>query len=169
MRLIKWSVLAVGEGDSEKAFLDHLKAKYISRNCGVALAIKQAYGKGARNVVHQAIRYAKDVSYDRIIALADTDTDYDSEVLKTAEENRVLLLPSDPCFEGLLLRLHGDEKERSSAGHKAEFEARFGGRVQDPDVLDEHFNKEFLEEIRDRNALIHQLINTLGIKREPRF
>lgn len=168
MRFIKWSVLAVGEGDSEKAFLDHLKASYISRNCGVAMAIKQAYGKGARNVVHQAIRYGKGVSYNRIIALADTDTDYSLEVQKMAEENKILLLPSDPCFEAFLLRLHGDSKVRSSAGHKAAFEAMFNGRVQETGLLEEFFGKEFLEEVRDRNALIHQLINTLGVKREPR-
>jgi hypothetical protein len=167
MRLIKWSVLAVGEGDAEKAFLDHLKASYISRNCGVAMTNRLAYGKGARNVVNQAIRYARGVAYSRVLALADTDTDYDVEVQQTAEDNRIILLPSSPCFEALLLRLHGEERERTSAGHKDAFEARFGGRVQDPGLLEKHFPKSFLEQVRDQNALIHQLINTLGVRREP--
>lgn len=166
MRAIKWSVLAVGEGDSEKAFLEHLKAIYVDRHCGVAMTIRQAYGKGARNVIDHAIRYSRGLSYSRVIALADTDTDYDSSVQCMADAHPMVLIASQPCFEALLLRLHGSDRERTSAEHKAEFESRFGGRVQDRDVLSTHFPKSFLEDVRDKNALIHLLINTLGVKRE---
>lgn len=164
-RRIKWTVLAVGEGDAEVALLDHLKATYFSRACGATMKIQQAYGKGAGNVVDRAIACANDQDYDRCLALFDTDQGYTPEVVARAREHQLVTVPAEPCLEGLMLRLHGDTKARSSDQHKAEFARRFGGRVQDGRVLQTHFHLRALERARGCEPLLHRLINTFGIAR----
>ncbi|WP_349744718.1 hypothetical protein [Roseateles cavernae] len=165
IRRVKWAVLAVGEGDAEVALLQHLKTIYIARSCGSTLRIQQAYGKGAGNVVRHAIRYGQGQGYDRCIALFDTDTDYTADVKALAKASSLIEVPSDPCLEALLLRIHGDVKIRISEQHKAEFSRRFGGRIQDVGVLETSFPRDVFEEARKRENLIHLLINTFGVPR----
>ncbi|WP_343622448.1 hypothetical protein [Roseateles puraquae] len=165
IRKVKWTVLAVGEGDSEVALLEHLKAIYFSRSCGSTIKIMQAYGKGAGNVVRHAIAYAADHGYDRSAVLFDTDTDYTPEVIQLAQMHRLITLPAEPCLEGWMLRLHGDNRSRTSDQHKTEFARRFGGRVQDADVLATHFGLRSIEQARNSEPVLHRLINTFGIPR----
>ena len=165
LRRVKWSVLAVGEGDAEVAFLQHLKQCYISRGCGSSLTVKQAFGKGARNVVLHAIRYSDGQDYDRCIALFDTDVDYTEEVRQMARRAKIVTIPSEPCLEGFLLKCSGDDRRRCSDEHKTEFIRRFGGRVQDVGIIPNVFDRVALEAIRDREYLIHKLINTFGVPR----
>ncbi|OWQ47968.1 hypothetical protein CDL60_05085 [Roseateles noduli] len=165
VRKVKWTVLAVGEGDAEVAWLNHLKDAYFSRACGSTIKIQQAYGKGAANVIKQAITYAADRGYSRCMAVFDTDKDYSEEVAALARKNRLISIPSEPCLEGFLLRLHGDTKVRTSEQHKRRFEQRFGARVQETGVLRSHFGVAFIESIRDAEPLVHLLINTFGIPR----
>jgi len=165
MRNIRWTVLAVVEGDAEFALLNHLKAIYLPRNCGVHLKVKTAFGKGAAHVVDHAIKYGERLDFDRCLVVFDTDVDFTNEVVETAEKNNLVLIPCDPCLEGLLLKLHGDLRSRSSEQHKIEFERRFGGRVQEPGVLEQSFGINVFEAARDRESCIHKLINTFGVRR----
>lgn len=165
IRKVKWTVLAVGEGDAEMAFLHHLKDLYISRGCGSSLQITQAYGKGAGNVISCAIRKSDMQDYDRCVALFDTDEGYSDDVIERAREAQIVTIPSDPCFEGLLLRCQGDNRQRCSEEHKAEFVKRFGGRIQDPGIIPAVFTKPLVESLRTREPLLDKLINTFGLPR----
>gem|GEM_PF-2578925 len=40
------TLLIVGEGRHEEAFLNHLKQLYVPRGCGLSVTIKNARGKG---------------------------------------------------------------------------------------------------------------------------
>lgn len=166
IRKVKWTILAVGEGDAEVAFLEHLKEAYFDRACGATMKIHQAYGKGAGNVVQHAIHYAAGRDYSRRVAVFDTDQDYTPEVIELARLHRLVTVPSAPCLEALMLRLSGDTRERSSEQHKREFERRFGGRVQDRNLLARYFPLPELERARDIEPLLHRLINSFGIPRK---
>ena len=50
-RQARKTVLVVGEGHSEVAFLRHLKSLYAPRSCGVAVNISNAHGKGPAHVI----------------------------------------------------------------------------------------------------------------------
>jgi hypothetical protein len=50
-RRVLRTVLLVGEGASEVLFLEHLKRLYHQRGSGLAIAIKNAHGKGAGHVI----------------------------------------------------------------------------------------------------------------------
>jgi hypothetical protein len=45
------TLLLVGEGYHEEAFLSHVKQIYAPRGCGLAVTIKNAHGKGAMHVI----------------------------------------------------------------------------------------------------------------------
>lgn len=49
---IRKTLLVVGEGDSEKAFLRHLRGLYCSGGAGVAATVSNAHGGGPDNVIN---------------------------------------------------------------------------------------------------------------------
>ena len=52
------TLLIVGEGRHEEAFLNHVKQLYAPRGCGLSVTIKNARGKGA-SVTNQKWRNMK--------------------------------------------------------------------------------------------------------------
>jgi hypothetical protein len=106
-RIQNKTVLIVGEGADEKAFLDYLKSELNSRGDGLSITTKNAKGKGAQGVIDWTIRQASHAQYDTVAALFDTDQDWSTEVEAKAKKNKIKLLKSDPCFEAMMLRLLG--------------------------------------------------------------
>lgn len=99
------TLLIVGEGADEVAFLNHVKRLYVSRGCGLAVKIKNAQGKGAKHVIEWTIRQKAIADYDVVAALLDTDTDWSPGVAKLAKQKKIQVLTSEPCFEALMLRI----------------------------------------------------------------
>jgi len=73
------TLLIVGEGRHEVAFLNHLKHLYVPRGCGLSVTIKNARGKGALHVINWTARQIANVDYDAVAALLDTDSDWNEE------------------------------------------------------------------------------------------
>ncbi len=101
------TLLIVGEGRHEEAFLNHLKQLYVSRGCGLSVTIKNARGKGVLHVVKWTVRQAANADYDVVAALLDTDTDWNATTEKLAKTKKIHVLKSEPCFEAMMLRLIG--------------------------------------------------------------
>ncbi len=97
------TILLVGEGKTEVAFLSHLKSLYIQRNCGIKLTIKNARGKGPEYIINFAVRQRNNAAYDRVAVLLDTDLAWSDAIRKKARKNKLTLLGSTPCIEGFLL------------------------------------------------------------------
>jgi hypothetical protein len=51
----KRTLLIVGEGSDEKAFLSYLKEQLVPRGAGLMVVIKNAKGKGAKHVIEWTI------------------------------------------------------------------------------------------------------------------
>ncbi len=77
--MVNWkaqrTLLIVGEGRHEEAFLNHLKKLYVPRGCGLSVTIKNARGKGALHVVSWTARQIANADYDVVAVLLDTDVD----------------------------------------------------------------------------------------------
>lgn len=99
----KRTVLMIGEGDTEVAFLRHLGKLYNERGCGVACNIRCAHGKGPEYILALPERYSRTIQYDHSVVLLDTDLPWPEALVASARSRRVELLPSRPCIEGLLL------------------------------------------------------------------
>lgn len=104
---VRKTLLIVGEGDSEEAFLKHLRDLYCSGGAGVAVTVRNAHGKGPENVIDYASRQARTYSYDARTALLDTDIPWTDKLKKDARKAKIDMVGSIPCFEGLLLSILG--------------------------------------------------------------
>jgi hypothetical protein len=78
-RVLRKTLLIVGEGDAEEAFLKHLKALFVGRTGGIEVKVGNARGKGARNVINHARKQWASIAYDQVAVLFDTDTDWSPE------------------------------------------------------------------------------------------
>ena len=101
------TLLIVGEGRDEEAFLNHVKQLYAPRGCGLSVAIKNARGKGALHVIGWTARQIANADYDAVAALLDTDADWNSKTERLARTRKIKVLKSEPCFEAMMLRLLG--------------------------------------------------------------
>lgn len=101
------TLLIVGEGYTEEAFLNHVKQLFAPRGCGLQVTIKNARGKGAQHVIEWTIKQTANTAYDTVAAMLDTDADWSPAVAKRARIKKINVLKSEPCFEALMLRLLG--------------------------------------------------------------
>ena len=101
------TMLIVGEGYHEEAFLSHVKQIYAPRGCGQAVTIKNARGKGAMHVIDWTIKQIANAHFDVVAAMLDTDKDWSPTVEKQARKKKIQVLASDPCFDAVMLRLLG--------------------------------------------------------------
>ncbi|EQD65093.1 hypothetical protein B1B_06482, partial [mine drainage metagenome] len=121
-------MLLVGEGETEIAFLTHMKTLCAPRGCGLAVKIICARGKGSQHVVKVAIKRSCHAGYDSVAALLDTDTGWSDKVRRQAEEHGIRLLLSRPCVEAMLLRALG----RPATGRTHDLKKRLACQVKDP-------------------------------------
>jgi hypothetical protein len=99
------TLLAVGEGQSDVAFLKYLKGIYCSGGNGVAVTIRNANGKGPSNVIGTAIGAIRTASYDHKLCLLDTDLVWTLQNKRDAKSKKIELIGSTPCLEGMLLQI----------------------------------------------------------------
>lgn len=155
------TLLLVGEGETEEAFLKHVKALYAPRGCGLQVTVRCARGKGAAHVVDVAVRQRRTADYDTVAALLDTDTDWNVAVARSAAEHRIHVLRSQPMFEAMMLRA----VRRSSEGTAEELKRRFAPLVNgdglDPRNYGPHFGDEALRAARRSEATLDLLLGLL--------
>ncbi len=160
-RSVSRTVLLVGEGTTEQAFLQYIKSLYISRGCGVGVTIRNAHGKGPDHVVDYAIRQRRNADYDRIAVLLDTDLAISAPVRKRARSYKIRVIGSTPCIEGLLLKILGEHVPATST----ECKKRCGGvlpvRLMTPDDYTTRFSRELLDARRDDVAELGRLMDCL--------
>jgi hypothetical protein len=158
-RIQKRTILIVGEGADEKAFLDYLKGELIGRGAGLSITIKNAKGKGAKGVIDWTIRQAGNAQYDKVAALFDTDQDWSTAEEAKAKRHKIILLKSEPCFEAMMLRLLGITPH-SNPKH---LKSQFSPFVKDDATLKENyalnFNMQMLIGKRHLEPTIDQLLS----------
>lgn len=151
------TVLLVGEGDAEVGFLQHLKGLWVQRGSGVAVTIKNARGKGAGHVVDFARRQSVNAAYDVVVALLDTDTDWNDKTRVLARKAKVHVLPCQPCLEAVLMSIHrASVAGRLSTQLKQDFSARFGAPAHDPQCW-RHFDLDLMTQARAGQPLLDAL------------
>ena len=75
------TLLAIGEGKADAAFLKYLRSIYCSGGDGVNVSVRDACGKGPSNVIGTAIGALRISSYDKKLCLLDTDLEWTKENL----------------------------------------------------------------------------------------
>ena len=147
-RVAHHTVLLVGEGKTEWAFLSHIKFLYISRGCGVSVKIRNAHGRGPDQVVDYAIKQRRNAAYDRGVVLLDTDLEMSTAAQKRAKSKKIQIVGSTPCIEGLLLKILNKPVPDTCIECKARVARLHPGQLTIPDSYQEKFPKIVLEKRR---------------------
>ena len=163
-RFILRTILAVGEGETEQAFLKFLKQIYVLRGRGVS--VKTPLGKQGGELsgsVSKAERIKENGDYECVFLLRDLDT----REFSSGENIRgILLLGSTPCIEGLFLDVlvpHKRKESWTAAQCKREFES---GYLDEKKKLDSRnyfsvFSKEKIEVARRGIPVLNDILNIL--------
>lgn len=152
------TLLLVGEGETEVAFLKHVKGIYAPRGCGLAVKVLNARGKGPENVVETVVRHGAYRSYDSRAALLDTDIPWTTDVRRNAISKRITLVGSMPCLEGLLLDVLGHSVPHRSAVCKRTFRAVFQGDPLRASDYAGQFDRPVLDAARGRVSSLRELL-----------
>lgn len=159
IRRIRKTLLAVGEGKTEVAFLNHLRVIFCSDQKGVSVKILNAYGKGPENVVETLISHCRGVDYDHRLALLDTDILWTTELKKLARAQKIELIGSTPCIEGLLLQILSQPLHSTSLACKKKLQGLSGLAMTDRDHYAALFSCGVLMAARQRIPELNTLLN----------
>lgn len=152
------TLLLVGEGYHEAAFLQHVKQLYAPRGCGLAVTIKNARGKGAKHVIDWTIRQSANTAYDSVAAMLDTDTDWNATVAKRARQKKICVLTCDPCFDAVLLRLLDLPAVGDARTLKRTLAPHLGNDPTDHRNYVDRFSRASLEDGRERELVLDTLL-----------
>ena len=153
------TLLLVGEGAHEVAFLRHVKNIFAPRGCGLGITIKNARGKGALHVINWTVKQIQNAAYDACATLLDTDTDFTPVVVKIANDHEIQLLKSEPCLETMLLQMLGIKKIAHGRDKLKDQILPFVNG--DPTISEhyaQHFTKELLIKARKKHPTIDELL-----------
>lgn len=159
-RLQRKTLLAVGEGKADAAFLVHLRKLYCTDGNGVNVTVRNAHGKGPGNVISTAIGSLRIASYDKKLCLLDTDLDWTAENKKDAKRQKIELIGSTPCLEGLLLLILKKSVPATSDECKQHLKSVTSRSMYDPDDYLEFFTYEQLQIARSQIADLDRLLNS---------
>ncbi len=160
-RRTKPTVLFVGEGKTEVAFIKHLKALYqAERNPPVKVDTQDGHDAG--RVLRTALKRSETEARDAIVCLYDLDKALPVGDLKKAKAKKFVLIGAQPCIEGFMLDILGKARPHQTRGCKHKMHPFLGGKETDPKSY-ALFTRELLEQRRhdiDDLDLILRVIET---------
>lgn len=156
IRKAKETLLFVGEGFCERAFLFHVNGLY-SKGV-IKTKIITAKGKGPEHVISHAIACKKMDNYDRVAVLIDLDLICAPAVLKAAKAKGIRVIGSMPCLEGFLLDVLGVAKDPTNEGCKRIFKPLLANDPTDRDSYAGLFKKSVLDKARKLHTNLDEII-----------
>ena len=154
------TLLAVGEGKADAAFLKYLRSIYCSGGGGVNVTVRDASGKGPSNVIGTAIGALRISSYDKKLCLLDTDLVWTKQNKSDAKRKKIELVGSTPCLEGFLLKILGRAVPASSEDCKRQLKMMTGKDMFEPDDYSLSFG---YAELQNQRADIAELDTLLRL------
>ena len=155
------TVLIVGEGDAEVAFLTHLSRLFNTRDCGVTCTIRNAHGKGPEHILMRPKRLAGPIQYDHLAAFLDNDIPLPDDAWIKAHAPGVEALVSEHCIEFFLLRLLGESPPNETKACKRMMK-QSGMNLLNSACYEARFPKSVLEQQRDRFPTLRRLIEIMS-------
>ncbi len=124
------TLLIVGEGSDDKAFIDHVKSLFHQRHSGRKVTVKAGDGGSPGNIITHASRAYKSEDYNRRYLVLDADippTAADEKNARAAGYQIILWRPQ--CLEGALLDVLGErvQEDESSQDLKQRLHPRLAG------------------------------------------
>jgi len=144
-KIVVSTLIIVGEGACEKAFLGHLK-QLFSNNTNQKVKIDSADGGSPYDIVNTTVKKTKHIAYDKKYILIDSDIAIDEKTKKLAKENNIQIIESIPlCLEGMLLDVLGQKVPITSIQCKNLLYPQLSGSPTDKESYQVLFGKNILE------------------------
>lgn len=161
VRQIQTTILFVGEGLTEKIFIEYVRGMYSGGKAKVRVV--SANGKGPDNVIKHAISLFQQDGYDHCCAFLDLDLPWPDALVREAKRKKIVLIGSAPCVEGLFLDILSKKIPKTSNGCKQQFnEKELGGaNVIDKKFLTRVFTRDLLETRRVGVAPLDKVLRCL--------
>lgn len=172
IRKQKITILIVGEGYTEKAFLQYLAELYITRDMDINVKIESAEGGSPQRIIEKAIRFRENIAYDKCFVFIDNDVPLKlSKTLgkKMKKKPGIQILNSTPCIEGLFLLIlehkNFSGKKENSAECKKIFEENYipKGRKTDKREYVRVFPREMIEKRRREVRELEGVLRAMGV------
>lgn len=161
--LIKTTLLIVGEGADDKAFITHLKNLYCPRGCGVTVKVEAGDGGSPGNIITNAIRSFESADYSKRIIILDADVPpSQAEIAKARKNGYEILLWEPKCLEGVLLEVLGERvgQHENSQQLKDRLHPKLKGHHTDYRAYEVLFSKLVL--MQAGNASIKAVLQMFG-------
>lgn len=153
------TILVVGEGSTEVAFLKYLRGLYCSGKRGPKVTIKNAHGKGPENIVDYTQRCQRNAMYDRAISFLDTDIPWSQKLKKTAKSAKIELIGNSPCIEGRFLLLLGHVVPKTSDECKNHLKNRINHNLLRVEEYEHWCSLKTLENMAENDPCFNKLLN----------
>lgn len=161
---VKKTRLVYGEGAVEGEFLHHLHRCYFSRSGSWSVKAEHGVGGSPESILRSVLQRLERTEFDEVYLLLDTDRPWSEALKNRAVEYNVRLIGSDPCIEGLFLRIlaHRSGKwEQDCQSAKRVFYEAYAKRKReniDSQCCEKLFPSDVLEVSRKSVALLDSLI-----------
>ena len=138
------SLIVVGEGPHDKAFINHMKGLYDHRESGQRVKVESADGGSPRDILKSAVKN-KHAEYDKKYVLMDSDVPISQQDRDYAEKKRIEIIQSTPvCLEGMLLDALGLSVPNGNNECKQVFHRMLSGPPTEKDSYSQLFTKKML-------------------------
>ena len=142
------TLIIVGEGIYDKAFLDHMKSIYDTRDTNQKVTIKPGDGGSPGDVIHTVIK-ERHVQYSRRCILIDSDIPLNDEDKNKIRKHKIIVIQSKPlCLEGMLLDILDQSPPCSSQECKKVLHPQLSG----PPSRKESYQQLFTKQVLDRST-----------------
>lgn len=171
-RTTKTAILIVGEGPTEKAFLQHLKELFISRDAEVAIKIESGSGGAPNCVIQKAIRLRENMAYNHCFVLIDSDRPIENDPeleIRIKKKPPIKILKTSPCIEGLFLAIlqytSFSPTNASSNECKSLFEKNYisADKKTDKRSYNEIFTQEIINNRRKNLPQLEEILRAMQI------
>lgn len=157
------TLLIVGEGSDDKAFIDHLKSLFNQRDSGRKITIKTGDGGSPGNIITHASRAYQADDYNQRYLVLDADippTEADLKKARLAGYCIVLWRPQ--CLEGALLDVLGEavQAHENSQALKQRLHPKLAGPHTQPSAYAQLFTKAVVQ--NSRNQAVAAVRDLLG-------
>lgn len=158
LRKTNRTVLIVVEGETEEAFVKHLKSLYYRRGMQLSVRITNAHGYGPQGVIDKLKSVAQTVDFDRRIAVLDADIPIKASEDKWLRGAKIETVVSAPAIEATLLAILGKPVPDITGVCKSELQKYAPGDQTDARYHEKYFPLETLEQARGKVPALDALI-----------
>ena len=162
-KISKTTLLVIGEGAHDTAFLNHLKSLYDARESGQKVKIESGDGGSPHDLIKNTLKKISHLSYDRVVIFLDSDVEIKESDKIEAKRHRITLILSEPvCLEGYLLKLLNRKVPHTADQCKSILHKLLSGSPTNPQSYASIFTKEIIDSSEDKTLI--QLKNILSNK-----